>query len=109
MADVVLDILTNGYVIALILLVLWTAMVYYLRKTGFLEKHKMSNWGPFLMWRTQGGKNIIERLAKPKRFWQYYATLANIIVILAMISMLALLVWEAALVDQVPAESPPSP
>ncbi|OPY31971.1 MAG: Peptidase family M50 [Methanomassiliicoccales archaeon PtaU1.Bin124] len=99
----------DGYLIALILVVLWTAMVYYLKRIGWLERHSFSNWGPFLMWKTQGGKNVIERLSRWQRFWRWYAAVSKWVVVVAMFSMLALLVWEAFLVSKVPASSAPSP
>lgn len=99
----------EGYIIALVLIVLWTAVVLYLKKIGWLERHSFSNWGPFLMWKTQGGKNIIERLSKPERFWRFYAALSKAIVVVAMFSMFALLLWEAFLVGNIPASAAPSP
>ena len=98
----------DGYLIVLILVVLWTAMLYYLKRFGWLERHNLSNWGPMLMWRTQGGKKVIERLSKWQRFWRWYAAVSKWVVSVAMFSMLGLLVWEAFLVSKVPASSAPS-
>ncbi|MFA5311828.1 MAG: site-2 protease family protein [Methanomassiliicoccales archaeon] len=99
--------MVNGYIIALTLVVAWMACLLYLKRKGILEKYNMSNWGPFLMWRTQGGKDVIERLAKPKRFWNGYAAVSKAIVVLAMVFMVALLIWEAFLVSSIPAEDAP--
>jgi len=99
--------MANGYVIALALVVAWWALVLFFKKRGTLEKYNMSNWGPFLMWRTQKGKDVIERLSRPGRFWNAYAAVSKAIVVFAMVFMVALLVWEAFLVSRVPAEDAP--
>jgi membrane-associated protease RseP (regulator of RpoE activity) len=99
--------MVNGYIIALTIIVIWTALVLYFKKKGTLEKYNMSNWGPMVMWRTQSGKNIIDRISKPKRFWNIYAAVAKAIVVIAMVFMVALLVWEAFLVSAIPAEDAP--
>jgi len=39
------------YLIALIVILGWTALVYGLKKKGTLEKIGLSNWGPFLFHR----------------------------------------------------------
>lgn len=101
--------MVDGYILALTLLVAWTAGVYFLKRKKVLEKYHMTNWGPFLMWRTQGGKDVIERLSKPKRFWNIYASISKGVVVVAMFSMFALLVWEAFLVNQIPADAAPTP
>ncbi|QLH74045.1 MAG: site-2 protease family protein [Methanomassiliicoccales archaeon] len=101
--------MVNGYIIALVVLVAWTALLFYLKKKDILQKYNMSNWGPFIMWRTQKGKDLIERLSRPKRFWNGYAALSKAIVVVTMAFMVGLLVWEAFLVSRIPAESAPGP
>jgi membrane-associated protease RseP (regulator of RpoE activity) len=97
----------DGLLIALIILLAYVALVYLLKARGFLEKHNMSNWGPFIMWRTKRGRGFIERLSKPKRFWRGYAAVGKLIIIVVMFAMLALLVWEALLVSSIPADQAP--
>ena len=99
----------DGYLIVLALLVIWTGIVLYLKRIGWLERHSFSNWGPFLMWKTQGGKQVIERLSRPQRFWRWYASISKGVVVVAMFSMFALLLWEVFLVSKIPASSAPSP
>ena len=99
----------DGLLIALFVIIGYVILVYALKGMGILEKYNMSNWGPFVMWRTKRGRALIDRLARPKRFWEAYAFVGKFIVIGVMISMLALLLWEATIVPTIPAESAPSP
>ncbi|MDD1767708.1 MAG: site-2 protease family protein [Methanomassiliicoccales archaeon] len=99
----------NAYVIAALVIAAYIVIFYILMKKGILEKHGIHMWGPILMWRTQKGKNLIERLSKPKRFWSAYSTLAKFICIGVMIFIMALLIWEATLVASIPAEKAPGP
>jgi len=99
----------NPYLIALIVILAWTGLVYGLKRKGILEKAGLTNWGPFIMWRTERGKVFIDRVASAKRFWGTYAAIAKIICLLTMIFIMGLLIWEATLVTSIPAESAPSP
>ncbi len=99
----------DGLLIALIILVVYIIIIYVLKVRGTLEKYNITLWGPVLMWRTQRGKGLIDRLAKYKRLWSSYAFLAKIICAGAMIAIMALLIWEATLVPSIPASDAPSP
>jgi len=98
----------NGYLIALILLIAFYLGIFILYKTGLMERYKLSMMGPLLMWRTQKGKEVINRLSR-KRGWFTYAKISKIIVAAAMISMFFLLIWEATIVPSIPKENAPSP
>lgn len=97
----------NGYLIAIILVIAFWAAVYILDKKGILAKHHMSAWGPFVMWRTSRGRDLIDKLSRPHRFWNAYALLSKGIVAVIMFGMTALLLWEATLVTNIPAENAP--
>jgi len=97
------------YIILIAVLVAWIALVIYIKKKGILSKRGLSTYGPLLMLRTTGGKRLIDRLAKPKRFWLSFATVAKVICLLVGIFIMALLVWEATIVNQIPADRAPSP
>ncbi|MDH7508048.1 MAG: site-2 protease family protein [Methanomassiliicoccales archaeon] len=99
----------NPYIIALIVLIAYIFLVYLLHKSGFLAKHGIRLVGPILMWRTTRGKLLIDKLSKPRRFWLFYSALAKIICIAAMIVIMALLIWEATIVADIPAERAPGP
>ena len=59
----------NGYLIALIVFLAYIVLIYALNKKKWLEKHNMSLMGPLLMWKTQKGRDFIEKLAMRKRLW----------------------------------------
>ena len=98
----------DGLLIALAVLLAYVALVYILKSKGILEKHNMSNWGPFIMWRTRRGRDLIDKLAKPARFWRAYAAVGKGVVIAVMVAMMALLIWEAFLVPSISADQAPS-
>ena len=91
------------YVIALLVVIAYFVIVYVLNKRGTLAKHHFTQGMIFLMWRTEGGKKIIEKLSKFRRFWQVYAAVAKWICIGVAIFMMSLLIWEATLVSSIPA------
>ena len=97
------------YVIALLVVIAYIILVYVLNKKGILAKHHFTQGMIFLMWRTEGGKKIIEKLSRFRRFWQVYAAVAKWICIGVAIFMMSLLIWEATLVSSIPASSAPSP
>src|SRR5438132_2801707 len=62
------------------------------------------------MWKTVRGRQWIDRLARPARFWRFFGDLAIVLVGITMFGTTLLLLWEATLV-QSPAVrgNPPSP
>jgi len=97
----------NGYLIALVVLLLWIAFVYYLKKSGWLDKHGMSLFGPMIMWKTRRGRDFIDRLATRQRLWGLYGKVGLWVCAGAMITIMTLLLWEATIVSQI--EKAPSP
>lgn len=97
----------NGYLIALIVLAAYLGLVYVLKRTKWLERHNMSLTGPIIMWRTQRGRDAIDRIAKSKRVWGFYGKAALWICMFSMVLIMALLLWEATIVPQV--KRAPSP
>ncbi|MBI0584036.1 MAG: site-2 protease family protein [Methanomassiliicoccus sp.] len=99
----------DGLLIALLIIIAYLVIAITLNRKGILEKYNMSMWGPFIMWRTQRGRDLIDRLAKPARFWKIYAAVGKGIIIVVMVSIMALLIWEAFIVTNIPADQAPSP
>ncbi len=62
----------NGWLVFLILLAAYAALVLLLRGRGPLKGGFELN-GPFLFWRTQLGKKAIQKVATPRRFWMVVA------------------------------------
>ena len=92
-----------GLWITVLVFLVYFALVYTASKTGWLERHNMSlAMGIIIMWRTQRGKDLIERLAKYARFWRAYGNVSIVIVLLFMSIMFVLLVWQSFLVVRIP-------
>src|SRR2546428_5141790 len=95
-------------------IVLWCLGLYGLQRRGLLEPHGLQPSpppaGPFLMWKTVRGRELIDRLARPKRFWRVFGDLAIVLVAVTMFGTTILLAWEATLVQNAAIRSnPPSP
>lgn len=96
------------------LIVLWSLGIFALQRRGLLEPRGLSPSpppaGPFLMWKTIRGRRLIDRLARPARFWRIFGDLAILLVALTMIGTTLLLAWEATLVQSAAVRgNPPSP
>ncbi len=97
--------LTQWYLFAFGLIFLWIIVEYIIWKSKYyakLDKYNLSFYGPFLMWRTKKGRDIIERASQNKKFCKFYGNLAILIVGGAMVSMTAVLAWVATLVVKIP-------
>src|SRR5712691_3919458 len=95
-------------------IVLWCLGLYGLQRRGLLEPHGLQPSpppaGPFLMWKTIRGRELIDRLARPVRFWRVFGDIAIILVALTMVGTTVLLIWEATLVQNAAIRAnPPSP
>lgn len=82
----------EGLMIFLAVLAGYFIVVAILHKTGFLEKHNLSLFGPALMWRTDKGKKFIDWIARRDKFWNIYANTGIVICFIVMILMLFLLI-----------------
>ena len=100
----------NLVVILLVIAVIigYVSLMTYLGRRKVLEKYNMSSWYGFIMWRTKRGRAFVDLLSKPKRFWHGYAALAKAICLIVMIAIMALLIWEASLVTNIPADQAPT-
>ena len=67
-------------------------------------------WGrSFLMWRTDWGKDFIEKISQNKPFWRRVGDVWVVTVFVIMILMFSLLLWQATLAWQIPKTSAVSP
>ncbi len=98
------------YLLTLAIVVAWTVFFFYLQHRKLLEPRNLTLAGPIVMWRTGRGRALIDRLARPKRFWRAFGDASIVIVVATMIATTVLLLWEATLVTS-PAirANPPSP
>lgn len=83
--------LEEGLMIFFIILGVYFSVVLVLKKKGLMEKYHLSLWGPAIMWRTEKGRKLIDRIARRKRFWRGYANAGIVVCFILMILMLFLL------------------
>lgn len=93
----------------LIIVLIYILILVVLKIKGVFKKEKVSLWGPFLMWRTQKGKKLIEKLATYKRFWNVYGRLSIGICYFMMFLLMFFLIWAATVVPSIPKENAPPP
>jgi membrane-associated protease RseP (regulator of RpoE activity) len=98
----------STWIILAVIVIIWAAVIIVLRKKKFLAKKGVSPYGPFIMWRTEGGKKFIDWLSRPARFWRAYAAVCKVICLTVAIFMLALLMWEATVVPRIPDDQAPT-
>src|SRR5947208_3909459 len=83
-------------------IVLWSLVLYALQRRGLLEPRGLQPSpppaGPFLMWKTVRGRQWIDRLARPARFWRFFGDLAIVLVGITMGGTTLPLLSEPALV-----------
>ncbi len=97
----------NGWLVALLLIALWSIGVYILYKKKKIGG-KLSLMGPALMFKTQKGKKFIEKVGK-SRFWKYYGDFGIALSFIIMLLVFLLLLWQSYMVMSIPASQAPSP
>jgi len=86
-----------GLLVFLTVMGAWIGALYYLDKKGILKKFNLQRWAIALMWKTEKGKNIIDILSKPKRFWLAISTVGTYFFFIAMVFMFLMLIMSAIL------------
>ncbi|MBC7128180.1 MAG: site-2 protease family protein [Thermoplasmatales archaeon] len=89
-----------------IIFALWFILIYSLKKIG--KKYGLEASFPLLIWKTEKGKNLIDRISK-KVDWKYYGNLSILICFLAMIATTYLILRNAILSFIIPPAMAPSP
>ncbi|MFA5945109.1 MAG: site-2 protease family protein [Candidatus Thermoplasmatota archaeon] len=80
--------LSNGWLIALGLVVLYVLFLVWLVQTDRMKKWNLSLMLGFaLMVRTQRGKATIETIARPKRFWNAFGDAGTVLTLIGMVAM----------------------
>ncbi len=102
-------ILSSGLMIAIVVIAAFIGIFAILDKLELIQKYGLELSGPFLMWRTEKGKKLIDRIAKKKRFWERYGNFALIIVGISMVIIFLLVAWSAYVATNIPASQAPSP
>lgn len=95
------------WIIAVIVFVIYWGIVEVLKAKGILEKHRITAIGPILMIRTQRGLNLLERVAKPKKFWRSLANVGIPSIFIGMVFMFSLILFmDYRLITTPPKPSP---
>jgi len=85
-----------GYEIALLVVVLYGAVVYALYRSGRLGPNRpISLFGPALMIKTQRGRSALDRWGRFRRFWTAVGDLGIALAVVAMAVIFGLLVFGA--------------
>ena len=100
-----------GWYYFALFVVAWVTGVRWADNEGYLAKYNMDLvWGrSFLMWRTDWGKDFIEKISQNKPFWRRVGDVWVVTVFVIMILMFSLLLWQATLAWQIPKTSAVSP
>lgn len=98
----------SPWVILAVIIVVWAIVIFALRKKKYFAKQGVSPYGPFIMWRTEGGKTFIDWLSKPARFWRAYAAVCKVVCLAVAVFIMALLMWEATVVPRIPDDQAPT-
>ncbi|MDY6774732.1 MAG: site-2 protease family protein [Halobacteria archaeon] len=68
----------------------WTAVIM-LSSGGFLDRYNIDTMGPLFLLRTERWKDLLDRLARPKRFWRAYGNLGIAVAVGVMVISFVLL------------------
>jgi membrane-associated protease RseP (regulator of RpoE activity) len=82
---------TTTQLLILAFFIYW-AIVYWLKKRGTLAKYNISAFGPILMIETSRGLDLVDKIARPKRFWRLFANIGIVLMFAGMIFMFSLIV-----------------
>ena len=100
-----------GWYTFALFLIAWITGARWADNEGYLERNNMELvWGrSFLMWRTDWGKNFIEKVSQNKPLWRRIGDVWVVTVFFIMIFMFLLLLWQATLAWQIPKSASVSP
>jgi len=96
--------LIDGLIIFFAILLVYFFIVFILKKNGFLERHHISLSGPFLLIRTTKFKNLLDKIAKRKRFWKSYGSFGVFLCLLIMITFVILIIFNFSIIFQLTPE-----
>ncbi|MFH0815402.1 MAG: site-2 protease family protein [Methanobacteriota archaeon] len=103
----------TGWILAGTVILLWILCVYYFFARSpwgkGAEAAGFSMYGPFIMWRTKRGRELLENLSKYRKLWGFYGDAAIACAAAAAIVMMGLLMWQSVLVPSIASEDAPSP
>ncbi|MEF8834595.1 MAG: site-2 protease family protein [Candidatus Thermoplasmatota archaeon] len=99
--------ISSGFLLALILIVGFIAGIFILDRFDLLEPFGLEMSGPLLMWKTKKGRDLIDRIAQKKRFWEIYGNIGLVVVGIAMVIIFLMVAFNAYMATAIPAEQAP--
>ncbi len=85
-------------------LIYW-AIIAIADYTGYLEKYNLDAHGPIILIKTKKGRNLLDRLSRPRLFWRIYGNLGIASAVFVMITTFIML----ALITRLMVLDPPQP
>ncbi len=101
--------ISTGVIYGLVVVFSFIAGILILDRLDLLERYDLEVSGPLLMWRTERGKDLIERLSSKKRFWEKYGSIGIVIVSVTMLLIFLLVAWSAYVASYIPSDQAPQP
>lgn len=78
----------------ILLVSLYVGIILFLDRKGVLERYNISLYGPFLMFKTERGRDLIYRLSRKKKFWRGFGNVSIVVCFITMVAMVILLLWQ---------------
>lgn len=91
----------SGWTIFLALLGLYVLVLALVARRGD-EDASLKVAGPFIMWRTTLGRDLIDRIAGPRRLWKWWGDASVVVTVVTGLLTLALLLFQVVLILQQP-------
>ncbi|MEW6069665.1 MAG: site-2 protease family protein [Candidatus Thermoplasmatota archaeon] len=98
----------SALLIVSLAIIVYLSIIMLLHRKKLLEKYKLSLSGPFLLWRTERGRNFIDRVAK-RKFWKHFGSFALAISTVVGVVTFFVLIWVASFVVRIPPKEAPTP
>jgi membrane-associated protease RseP (regulator of RpoE activity) len=99
-----------GWAIALAFVLGYVALVVILYRRHLIGPDRaLSLYGPALMIKTQRGRNFLDRVARPARFWSAVGDAGIVLAAAAMATIVAVLALDATVALRTPASAAPTP
>lgn len=99
--------MASGFLVFLWLATGYMLSVYFLAKRGLLAKWGMGLWGPAVMLKTTRGRDTIEKLAKPRKFWNVFSDVGMVVTLVLMVVLVGFLIFIVPFLTRVPASAAP--
>ena len=87
--------LSASLIILISIITIYLVTIIILNRKGILKKYNLSLYGPFLLIKTDRGRNLIYKLSRRKRFWLWFGNVSMVICVAMMVTTVFLLLWQS--------------